>query len=103
MRGQPIEFINIAWPIHLLVASLPHSTPTKVTVSGVCFLHERYPRRVACIFNRIGSIANDAPQALSPGWLWLNPHTCKIFEGALAESDLINHEMGGFMAIRIMS
>lgn len=67
VRGQQIEFIKIARPIHLLVANLPHSTPTKVTVSDVRFLYEKHPRRVGRIFNRIGNISRDARQAIEAG------------------------------------
>lgn len=67
VRNQPIEFITIARPIHLLVANLPHSTPTKVTVSDVRFLYEKHPRRVERIFNRIGYISREAREAIETG------------------------------------
>lgn len=67
VRGEPIEFINIARPIHLLVANLPHSTPTKVTVSDVRYLYEKHPRRVGRIFNRIGNIGRGARKAIETG------------------------------------
>jgi mevalonate kinase len=67
VRGRPIEFMKIVRPIHLLVANLPHSTPTKVTVSDVRFLYEKHPRRVGRIFNRIGNITREARQAIETG------------------------------------
>lgn len=67
VRNQPIEFLDIGRPIHLLVATLPHSTPTKVTVSDVRFLYEQHPRRVGRIFTRIGRIARQARTAIENG------------------------------------
>lgn len=67
VKGQPNEFVQIKGRMELLVATLPHSTPTKVTVSDVRYLNEKHPRRVKRIFNRIGDITQQARQALETG------------------------------------
>jgi mevalonate kinase len=67
VKDLPHEFIEIGAPLHLLVAGVKHSTPTKVTVSDVRYLYERHPRRVGRIFNQIGKLACAARQAIESG------------------------------------
>ena len=67
VKNQPNEFIHIEAKVDLLVATLPHSTPTKVTVSDVRYLYEKHPRRVQRIFRRIGNITLEARLALETG------------------------------------
>ena len=67
VKNQPNKFIHIKNQQELLVATLPHSTPTKVTVSDVRYLYTKHPRRVQRIFRRIGDIAQQARIALETG------------------------------------
>lgn len=67
VKTRPNEFIHINGKFHFLVATLPHSTPTKVTVSDVRYLYEKHPRRVQRIFRRVGELTNEARLALETG------------------------------------
>lgn len=67
VKNGPHEFIDIPQPLHLLIGGLPHSTPTKVTVSDVRYLHQKHPRRVGRMFSRIGSLTRQARRAIESG------------------------------------
>jgi mevalonate kinase len=69
IKGKPNLFLDIALPFSLLVARMPHSTPTKVTVSDVRFLYEKHPRRVMKLFINIGEIVQQARYAIETGEL----------------------------------
>ncbi|PJF39526.1 MAG: mevalonate kinase, partial [Phototrophicales bacterium] len=67
IKGQPIQHITIGQPMRLLVATLPHATPTYITVGDVAKLYSNNPTRIGGIFKTIGQLVEWARQALLEG------------------------------------
>lgn len=67
IKDQPIQHLTIGRPFHLLVATLPHATPTYITVGDVGKLYESNPARFGGIFKTIGQLVEWARQALIDG------------------------------------
>lgn len=67
IKDQPIQHLTISRPMQLLVATLPHATPTYITVGDVGKLYELNPERFGGIFKTIGQLVDWARQALVDG------------------------------------
>lgn len=67
IKDQPIQHLTIAKPMPLLVATLPHATPTYTTVGDVAKLVEANPSRIGGILKTIGQLVEWARQALEEG------------------------------------
>lgn len=82
VRHHPIEFLNLAEPITLVIADTGHPAPTRITVGDVRKLYEHDPANTQPLFDQIGDIVNVARAALERGDL-----------PTLGRSMLINHDL----------
>lgn len=67
VQGEPVTTFYIDHPFDLVVATLPYTTPTHVTVGDVHHLQEVQPEATAIVFQQIGAIVQQARQALEHG------------------------------------
>jgi mevalonate kinase len=67
VRNHPIQPIENAFPLTLLIANTGISSLTKVAVGDVRKLLDHEPERIKTIIEKIGSIAQSARQAMQQG------------------------------------
>ncbi len=67
VQGEPIEYLKIKQPLHLVIADTGVKAPTKVTVGDVRILRETQPKTILPILEEIGTITMQARQAIDDG------------------------------------
>ncbi|MFW5920471.1 MAG: mevalonate kinase [Polyangiales bacterium] len=63
-RGEPLEAVHVAEPVHLVIGHSGAPGSTKTTVAEVRRQHEREPERVERIFDGIASLVRNARLAV---------------------------------------
>ncbi len=67
VKDQPIQHLTVGKPLHFLVATLPHATPTYITVGDVAKLYAANSERISAIFKTIGQLVEWGRQAITEG------------------------------------
>jgi mevalonate kinase len=67
IREQPFELINIAKPLHLVIAHSGISAPTKKVVADVRQQWEKAPAKYEVLFDSIADLTRTARQAIETG------------------------------------
>jgi mevalonate kinase len=67
VRGQPIQFLRIGAPLHLLIADTGQGALTRVSVGAVRERYEADPEAVGTTLEEIGALAREARAAIERG------------------------------------